>query len=257
MFNLRNMRKPFKIGNKEYKFKKDALSFYKNILNSYEFGEILPKEHFKNIIDLLNYDEGYFDNHAEFKMIGEKSENNKVLSNIRIGKAQFNTKCFELIFENGETDFISYILRINKPKSALLTNFYTAARNATNIDLRSVKLEYFDNYSKKGIVPCQESGIQSKWTELVVDHRQPNTFSIIVDRFIELNKIDLSKIEYRTDNDNFFIFKDSIINKKFQDYHREKAVLRIVRKELNSSRAHQGRLRKMKKDLKIKTKFNI
>ncbi len=188
--------------------------------------------------------------------MGQKSEIEKTLSSIRIGKAQFNTKCFELVFENGETDFISYVLRINKPKLDLFSDFYTAARNVTNVDVRSVKQEYFDNYSKKGIVPCQESGILSKWTELVVDHRQPNTFSIIVDRFIEVNKIDLSTLEYRTNTDNFFIFKDDSIIKKFQEYHREKAVLRIVRKEFNSSRAHQGRIREMKKDLKINTKQN-
>ena len=131
-------------------------------------------------------------------------------------------------------------------------NFYTAAINATLRDLRSVKQEYIDNFSKKGNVPCQESGIQSKWTELVVDHRQPSTFSVIVDRFIELNKIDLKKLEYTTDNDNFFIFKDNNLIISFQNYHREKAILRIVRKELNSSRAHQGRIREMKKDLRIK-----
>ena len=187
------MIKPLKIGNKEYKFKKDALNYYKNILNYYDFGENTSKEHFEDIIDLLNYDESYFDNHTEFKITGKESENDNILSNIRIGRAQFNTKCFELVCENGETDFISYVLRINKPKCDLFYNFYTAARNATLRDLRSVKQEYFDNFSKKGNVPCQESGIQSKWTELVVDHRQPSTFSVIVDRFIELNKIDLKK----------------------------------------------------------------
>ncbi len=250
------MRKPFKIGNKVYKFKKDALNFYKDILNSYHFGETLSQEHFGYIIDLLNYDESYFNNHAEFKILGQKSDIKKTLSSIRIGKAQYNTKCFELVFESGDTDFMSYILRINKPKVDLFSNFYTAARNAINIDIRSVKQEYFDINSKKGIVPCQESGILSKWTELVVDHRQPNTFSIIVDRFIEVYKIDLSKLEYRTNSDNFFIFKDDNLIKKFQEYHREKAVLRVIRKEFNSSRAHQGRVREMKKDLKINIKNN-
>ena len=54
------MRKPFKIGDKEYKFKKDALNFYKTILNSYNFGELLSKEHFQDVIDLLHFDETYF-----------------------------------------------------------------------------------------------------------------------------------------------------------------------------------------------------
>ncbi len=100
---------------------------------------------------------------------------------------------------------------------------------------------------------CQESGIKSSWKELVVDHRQPNTFSMIVDRFIELVKIDLKLIEYITDDNNFFIFKDKELVKQFQEYHKEKAVLRVIRKELNLRRAHQGRVKQNGKDLKIKT----
>lgn len=36
---------------------------------------------------------------------------------------------------------------------------------------------------------CQETGKLLKWEQLNVDHRQPNTFSIIVDRFVELRNI--------------------------------------------------------------------
>lgn len=45
-------------------------------------------------------------------------------------------------------------------------------------------------------VKCQETGELCKWEELVVDQRQTNTFSIIVDRFIELHNIDINSIEY-------------------------------------------------------------
>lgn len=245
-----------KIGNKEFKFKKDALNYYKEILNSYDFGEILSDGHYNDIIDLLNYDITYTDNHPDFEdkeTDTDTDENDDYLiENVRIGKVQFNTKCFELLYRNGETDYISYRLRITKPKENLYDDFRQAARNSIHNDIRSVKQEYFDSYSKKGIVSCQETGIKSNWSELVVDHRQPNTFSVIVDRFIELNKIDLKKVEYITDENNFYLFKDKKLAERFRDYHKEKAVLRIVRKECNSSRAHQGRIKEQKKDLKIK-----
>lgn len=243
-----------KIGNKEFKFKKDALNYYKEILNSYDFGEILSDEHYNDIIDLLNYDITYTDNHPDFEDKETDTDENDdyIIENVRIGKVQFNTKCFELLYKNGETDYISYRLRITKPKENLYDDFRQAARNAIHNDIRSVKQEYFDNYSKKGIVPCQETGVKSNWSELVVDHRQPNTFSVIVDRFIELNKIDLKKVEYITDENNFYLFKDKELSENFKNYHKEKAVLRIVRKECNSSREHQGRIKEQKKDLKIK-----
>ncbi len=241
------MRKIIKIGNKEFRFKKDALNYYKDILNSYDFGEILSDQHYNDIIDLLDYDISYTNNHPNFKEIDDFE-----IKDVRIGKVQFNTKCFELLYKNGTTDYISYRLRISKPKESLFNDFRQAARNIIQKDIISVKQEYFDEFSKKGFVPCQETGIQSKWEELVVDHRQPNTFSIIVDRFVELNGVDLKSVEYVTNEDNFYVFKDNVLIEDFRKYHKEKAVLRIVRKECNLSRAHQGRIKQQKKDLKIK-----
>lgn len=251
------MRKPLQIGDKEFKFKKNALEYYKGILNSYDFGESLSDQHYDDIIDLLFYDTTFTDDHPEFdernKEAEEENETNDeyVIKDIRIARAQFNTKCFELLYGNGETDIISYRLRITKPKEIFFSDFAQAARNIIQTDLRSVKQKYFDSFSKKGFVPCQETGILSKWTELVVDHRQPNTFSIIVDRFIEVNSIDVAIIEYETDAQNFYLFKDKDLIHRFRNYHKEKAVLRIVRKECNSSRAHQGRIRQQQKDLRI------
>lgn len=250
------MRKMIKIGEKEFKFKKDALNYYKEILNSYDFGEILSDEHYNDIIDLLNYDISYTDDHPEFEEKESENENEEnddyVIEDVRIGKVQFNTKCFELLYRNGETDFISYRLRITQPKENVFDDFRQAARNIIHEDIRNVKQEYFDKFSKKGFVPCQETGIQSNWTELVVDHRQPNTFSVIVDRFVELFNIDSKKVKYKTDENNFYLFKDNELSLNFRNYHKEKAVLRVVRKECNSSRAHQGRIKEQKKDLKIK-----
>jgi hypothetical protein len=247
-----------KIGNRQFKYKKDALNYYKEILNSYDFGEILNDDHYNDIIDLLGYEIVVSDseNYAEvedIESIEETSNDDYIIENVRIGRVQFNTKCFELLYQNGDSDYISYRLLINKPKENLFNEFRIAARNVVQKDLRSVKQEYFDSFSKKGFVPCQETGTKSKWTDLVVDHRQPNTFSIIVDRFIEMNKIKLEDVEYVTDENNLCIFKDNDLLQSFKEYHKEKAVLRIVRKECNSSRAHQGRLKEQKKDLKIKS----
>ena len=57
------MRKPLKIGKKEYKFKKDAIAHYRTILNSYDFGESLKEADFDDIIDLLDFE--YLNNLAE------------------------------------------------------------------------------------------------------------------------------------------------------------------------------------------------
>lgn len=115
-----------------------------------------------------------------------------------------------------------------------------------------MKQEYFDKNSLKGQVKCQETGILSKWAELAVDHRQPNTFSIIVDRFKEVNRINLDEIEYTSNDQNHIIFKDDNWAGKFRQYHMEKASLRIIRTECNSSRTGLARIKRTSKDLTIK-----
>ena len=90
-----------------------------------------------------------------------------------------------------------------------------------------------------------------QWEELAVDHRQPNTFSIIVDRFKEIKNINVDEIEYYVDENNFFLFKDEKLTTEFQEYHKLKANLRIVKKECNLSRTGMARIKRTSKDLTI------
>lgn len=141
---------------------------------------------------------------------------------------------------------------INKKNYNPESLFYTACRNSIHSDIRAVKQEYFDNNSVRGQVKCQETGELSKWTDLVIDHRQPNTFSIIVDRFKEANRIDLDAVEFTSNEQNHIIFKDDNLTQEFKKYHKKMANLRIVRKECNSSRTGMARIKRTNKDLSIK-----
>lgn len=259
------MGKSFKIGQKEFKFKKDAIAHYRAILNAYDFGQSLSDSDYDDLIDLLDYD--YFNSLVEIENSEENIEEEKdsdivkceesgqdglVIEDIKVARVQFNTKCFEVFYNDKTSEYISYLMIINNKKYSPESLFYVACRNSIHSDIRSVKQEYFDKNSIKGQVKCQETGKLSKWTELAVDHRQPNTFSMIVDRFKEVNKIDLEAIEYASNEQNHIIFKDASLTKDFQKYHKEKASLRIVRKECNSSRTGMARIKKSTKDLTIK-----
>lgn len=98
---------------------------------------------------------------------------------------------------------------------------------------------------------CQETGKLCRWEDLVVDHRQPNTFSIIVDRFKEVKKIDTSKIEYFVNDNNFLLFSNQNLLTEFVFYHKTKANLRVVKKENNLSRTGMARVKQTTVDLKI------
>ncbi len=232
------MKPPIIIRDKIFKYKKDALLYFKTKLNSYEFGEILNKEDTADVIALL------LENETRKDKVGCG------IKEIRIGKVQFGTKCFQIIRNDLTSENFSYVYCINgdlKP----FTKFSHACRNAIHEDLHNVKQKYFDQNSIKGKVKCQETGILSSWTELNVDHRQPNTLSVIIDRFIELHNINLNNIRYETDENNKRVLADKDLENKFRDYHMKKANLRIVRKEKNLGRSYQGRVKKQKKDLRI------
>lgn len=226
------------IGNKEFKYKKDALSHYKKILNDYDFGEKLNIDDYNDVYNLLKIHKN------ATKKIGVG------LKEIRVNKITYRTKCFQVIRTDMSVEFFSYIKCING-KTPPFTKFSKVCREVVKEDIREVKLSYFKKFSIKGQVKCQETGDLCLWEELTVDHRQPNTFSIIVDRFIEVYKIDIEEVEY-IDNDTYGSkFKDKSLIIDFQKYHKDKVNLRIVKKRKNQGRAYQGRVTRQKKDLTI------
>ena len=182
----------------------------------------------------------------------EKDMSEITVIDIKVARVQFNTKCFEVFFSDNTSWLMSYLMIINNQIFTSENKFNRACRSSVHNDIRAVKKEYFEKYSVKGAVKCQETGLLSKWEELVVDHRQPNTFSVIVDRFKEVNGIEPDKIEYTIDEQNNIVFKDSCLIEKFRKYHKEKANLRIVRKECNSSRTGLARIKRTSKDMTIK-----
>jgi hypothetical protein len=228
-----------KIADLEFKTKKDALSFFKTILNSYKFGEELSPKDFLYVLGLLKM-------HPK-----SKTKIGIGIKNIRITKIpKYNTKAFELIRLDDSTEIFSYINCLNVPKTDA-KRFTSACRQAVQGDLRNVKLAYFQQCSKKGKVKCQETNELLVWADVHIDHRQPNTFSVIVDRFIELYNIDIHNVKYIEVLDGVSEFEDEKLNQKFREYHKEKANLRVVKKNLNLGRSYQARINTQKKDLKI------
>jgi hypothetical protein len=258
------MRKVFKIGTKEYKYKKDAILHYRTILNSYDFGQSLNDSDYNEILDLLDYDyfnylagkvitesENEIEAFLEIEVDNEETTDGIFIEDVKVVKVQFNTKCFEIFYSDKSSAYISYLMIINNTKYTPEKLFYIACRNAVHSDIHSIKKDYFTTNSIGGKAICQETHILSSWIELVVDHRQPNTFSMIVERFKEINKIDFNTIEYTSNNQNYIIFLNDDLVQKFRDYHKDKASLRIVRKECNSSRTGLARIKRTNKDLTI------
>ncbi len=232
------MKKQICIGKHRFNYKKDALLHFKNILNSYDCGEILKDDDLDDVINLLNQYEK------------SKEKIGPGIKEIKIDAVRYNTRCFHIVRVDSSTVVFSYTKCINGSPSPT-TKFSKACRELIGDDLREVKLSYFKGRSKKGMVKCQETGELCSWEELNIDHRQPNTFSVIVDRFIEVNNIDLSTIKYIETIDNVYELNDFDLSNSFKEYHKEKANLRIVKKDRNLGRSYQARIKRQKKDLTV------
>lgn len=226
------------IGDKEFKYKKDALNYYKAILNSYEPPHTVNEKDFRDLVGLI-----------EFRPDKEKKIGCGIES-IQVIEVRYKTKCFELTRKDGSKEIFSYLNCING-KSKPLAKFNKTCRETISEDLRNVKQTYFKKFSTKGEVKCQETGELCKWEELNVDHRQPNTFSVIVDRFIEVHRIDINAVQYTEIMDGVYHFTDIELAENFKNYHRDKANLRLVKKGKNLGRSHQARINRQKKDLTI------
>jgi len=232
------MRKEIIIGGKIFKYKKNALAYFKAILNSYTAGAILNDSDKNDVYELLKLNPKF----EEMKKQG--------IQNFKVDKVRYNTNCFYIVKDDLTTRAFSYTKCING-KQPLSTKFSRTCRDIIQKDLRAVKQKYFNKNSQKGQVKCQETKELCFWVELVIDHRQPNTFSVIVDRFIEVQNIKLSNVKYAKVMDGVFTFEDQYLAEKFRAYHKQKANLRIVKKGLNLGRSHQARIKQQKKDLKV------
>jgi hypothetical protein len=232
------------IGKNEYGSKKAAIAHYRSILNSYEFGQPLNDADFSDLIDLLNYFPC-----SENEIQEEPAENPVYISEIKVSRVQFNKKCFEVFYDDGVSYYISYLMLLNGKSYSKEELFYAACRSAVWADIHAVKSRYFKGCGSSAV--CQETGVLSRWEELVIDHRQPNTFSVIIDRFKELYQIEPETLKYETDSKNNLVFADAALSDKFREYHRAKANLRIVRRECNSSRSGLARVKRTNKDLTI------
>ncbi len=232
------MAKQIQIGGHIYKSKREALSRNQLILSKYNFGECLEGSDFDDVIELLQL-------HPKAKeKIGAG------IKSVRITRLRYDTKCFEVVRSDDTLAPFSYRKLIQAPLGDF-QKFSEACRLAVQDDLRNVKLAYFKETSKNGQAKCQETGKLFTWDGLSVDHRQPNTFSVIVDRFIELNEIVLSLVEYDEILGGPNALADSKLAARFREYHRKRANLRVVSKRRNLRRSSMARIANQKKDLRV------
>lgn len=115
------------IRNIEFKHKKDALAYFKNIVNSYKPIQTINENDFKDLVELI-------ENHPD------KEE--KIVCGIKknqVIEVRYKTKYFELIRKDGSTEVFSYRKRINS-ESNPLAKFRKTCSETISEDLRNVTM---------------------------------------------------------------------------------------------------------------------
>lgn len=255
------------IGDKTFGSKSKALAFYKNILNSYRVGETLSEEDYTNIIDLVyadfikeeitayetEYDAEYDGEKMNVKCLVQQIreqiqdygyETGEHISSAKVDyHPEFSSvKCFFLMDGSNSIQIFSYLLAIN---GAISDNqrFSKACRHLVSERLREFKKQRFENRPVK----CAITNEIVEWEECQIDHKAPLTFSVIVKSFIIAHKIDISKVEYVCEITKEQ-FADQELVDKFDAFHKEMAVLRVLSTKQNNKLSGGARIKPSKKD---------
>lgn len=242
------------VGDKTFSSKTEALKFYKKIFDKYSFGESLNNEDAKHIIALAFKDldspeettEFAEDVVADFDVSPEELNEDRILSIMVVRHPEFRTtKCFcfvGLVDGKKHEQLFSYRIAISGAPSDL-QYFSSVCRFSVRKRIREFKIEQFKNRP----VRCVVSGNIVEWKECQVDHKAPLTFSVIIKSFIVANDLDVSSVEYASEN-SMGIFADSSLTEKFDDFHKKMAVLRVISTSENLKLSGAARVKPTKKD---------
>jgi hypothetical protein len=137
------MAHPITLPSKTFKTKKDASSFFKEILNKYDDDEIITGNDDKLLFELIQ-------RHPE----ATEKIGNGILKFYKAKSGSFNTSCFHIErIDGSKTDF-SYASCISSKIPTAQSSFYKACHASVDEVLRKKKKEYFNS----GDVVCFKTG---------------------------------------------------------------------------------------------------
>lgn len=196
---------------------------FKEMLNSYKVGDLVSHEHYEELVDLL----------ASHPRGTSKLELGAI--SIKVAQAPYGGRCFHLVRPDLTEDGFSYLKCVDGDAKAF-TRFSQACRRAVEPDVLRFRYQHTAN----GQGTCSVHGDTLSQDQLHVDHAPPMLFSVIVSSFIKSRSIDLDQVAY-IDNSYGHKLADQELEKHFQDYHIQRAQLRMICKTHNLKTAHLGK----------------
>ena len=146
----------------------------------------------------------------------------------------FSGKCFHVRRIDGTSTDFSYRRCISAKVVSLLDEWRQAARAGVAGQIAWYRDFYFDGRS---VAPSELSGLPVTYLEGHVDHAPPNTFVVLMHRFLEQAKLEPSYSWLSVPGDNNYVctITDHNILREWRKYHEDNAKLRVVTKQENLS----------------------
>lgn len=230
------------IGSFQFRTKKAAKDFFKEMLARYADGDEISEEDSAHLDKLL-------ERHPEAAQ--------KIGCGIKRfyrQRTEKGTSCFWLERTDGTHTEFSYPTCVDAKGKSLYQEFAEACREAVQPDLVATKRAYFGEHADaEGRVACDLTGELIKFDESHLDHKKPMTFQVIVRTFMIANSITPSREVLSEPQDQQFstTFTDDNLANKFRDYHHSLAQLRVIKSRLNLSLGGSERIIKSKTPIAI------
>lgn len=136
--------------------------------------------------------------------------------------------------KDGSIDDFSYLKCLSKNKDKpKKENWNAIFRGVIKNQIDSFKMAAYKEVGIESGFICSHTNLKYSKFHAHIDHVYPLTFDSILNEFITINKINLTDIELKHYKDE----QPKILNKEifyaFQEFHKERAVLRIVSNSVN------------------------
>lgn len=235
-------RKPIVLNGIEFKFQKDAIAYFKDMLNRYRNGQTITGDDYNTLLALLA-------RHPEAdQKIGCG------VKRLYKDRTDMPTSCFWIERTDGSKTDFSYRTAISAKGKSLYQEFLEACRVAVQDDLRLTKERFFEKFADQdGKVICDITGDKVAIYESHLDHKKPLTFQVLVNTFIGANDIKITSEMLSLAQDAQFqtTFVDLELKNKFRRYHNKMAQLRIIKAEHNLRLGGTERIQKSRNPVLI------
>lgn len=219
-------RGPLLIGPRIFSTQREATEHFQALFGRYAPGEVVIGPDHDDLLALTERhpDAGY--------MFGPG------IDHFRIKLDEYGTgRTFTIHWIDGEWTLISYRKCISG-QTPHRTQVRNAFRPVIARDIEEWRRAYFRLLEDEtGRVPCAISGVLLRPGEGQVDHIHPDTFSSLVDRFLERLGLDYDDVRLRENWDGHIHrpLEDETLGEAFRIWHGEVARLRFIRTDLNRS----------------------